>query len=313
MTKRCRMISEYVVGQLDFIDLPYSAHALYLQLLLRSDDEGFVRYAKKIVRRLGVKKDALERLVERGFVIYFPENDVALISHFYVNNKITHPIPTDCVKEKAMVYVENMCYFLKENCFPKPTENDAKKSTKTATKNGTESGTKTVTQIGTESGTEGGTELSTQKELNSYPERDSKTPPSPLIDSVKEEIKKEESKEIKREEGGEETKKEASTPVASAQELAILFPTLRLDVAPTHPISEYKKMARALLNSSFARMVIRSLSSLHKHQERLLNGEWDDYKKPKESESGILKQTYTPDDMSSIITKWDEIDWDNVQ
>ena len=309
MTKRCRMISEYVVGQLDFIDLPYSAHALYLQLLLRSDDEGFVRYAKKVVRRLGVKKDALERLVERGFVIYFPENDVALISHFYVNNKITHPIPTDCVKEKAMVYVENMCYFLKENCSPKPTENDVKKSTKTVPENGTEIGTKTDTQTDTQIATE----LSTQKELNSYPERDAKTTSSPLIDSVKEEIKKEESKEIKREEGGEETKKEEySTPVASAQELAILFPTLRLDVAPTHTISEYKKMARALLNSSFARTVIRSLSSLHKHQEKLLNGEWDDYKKPKESESGILKQTYTPDDMSSIITKWDEIDWDNV-
>ena len=215
------MISEYVVGQLDFIDLPYSAHALYLQLLLRSDDEGFVRYAKKVVRRLGVKKDALERLVERGFVIYFPENDVALISHFYVNNKITHPIPTDCVKEKAMVYVENMCYFLKENCSPKPTENDAKKSTKTATEN--------VTEIGTE--------LSTQKGLNSHPERDSKTTSSPLIDSVKEETKKEESKEIKREEGGEE-KKETTTLLASAQELAILFPTLRLAVAPTHPISE---------------------------------------------------------------------------
>ncbi len=305
MTKRCRMISEYVVGQLDFIDLPYSAHALYLQLLLRSDDEGFVRYAKKIVRRLGVKKDALERLVERGFVIYFPENDVALISHFYVNNKITHPIPTDCVKEKAMVYVENMCYFLKENCSPKPTENDAKKSSKTATQNGTESATKTSSESDTKEGS--------GKALKTEPKMDSKTTTSPLIDSVKEEIKKEESKETKKEEGEEEEKEEvALTPVASPQELAILFPTLRLDVAPTHPISEYKKMARALLNSSFARMVIRSLSSLHKHQERLLNGEWDDYKKPKESESGILKQTYTPDDMSSIITKWDEIDWDNV-
>lgn len=274
------MISEYVVGQLDFIDLPYSAHALYFQLLLRADDEGFVRYAKKIVRRLGVKKDALEQLVERGFVIYFPENDVALISHFSVNNKLSRPVPTDCVKEKAMVYVENMCYFLKEKCTEKCAENDIS--------NGTQTDAETI------------------------PEKDLKNAPSPLIDSVKEEIKKEESKEIKREEGGEETKKEASTLLASAQELAILFPTLRLDVAPTQPLSEYRKMACALLKSSFARNTIRTLSALHKHKDRLINGDWEDYKKPKESESGILKQTYTPDDMSSIITKWDEIDWDNV-
>lgn len=110
MTK-CRMISKIVYDDSLFLSLPYSAQALYSQLLLNADDEGFVGNTKRVLRNVGLTKKILNILVARKFVIYFEHSDVALIAHFFLCNKVPRPKPTTYIEEKCLVALYNNQYF----------------------------------------------------------------------------------------------------------------------------------------------------------------------------------------------------------
>ena len=109
------MISKIVYDDSLFLSLPYTAQALYSQLLLNADDEGFVGNTKRVLRNVGLTKKILNILVARKFVIYFEHSDVALITHFFLCNKVPRPKPTTFREEKTAVVLYNNQYHTKED------------------------------------------------------------------------------------------------------------------------------------------------------------------------------------------------------
>lgn len=86
MAKR-RMFSCDVVCTDDFLSLPATSQAIYLQLGMAADDDGFVSNPKTIARSFYGGAKFMETLVERGYLIPF-ESGVIVIIHWKLANKI---------------------------------------------------------------------------------------------------------------------------------------------------------------------------------------------------------------------------------
>ena len=82
-----RMFNVDIVGSDAFLDLPHTAQALYFQLGMRADDDGFVGNPKTIQRIAGAKASDLELLVKKRFLLQFPSG-VVVIKHWKINNDI---------------------------------------------------------------------------------------------------------------------------------------------------------------------------------------------------------------------------------
>lgn len=109
-----RMFSKTVMQSDKFLDMPFSAQALYVQLGINADDDGFLVSPRATKRLTGASDDDFDTLVENGFLIPFNSGAVA-IAHWKVNNEIKGDRykETDCKKEKAMLGIdENKRYFV---------------------------------------------------------------------------------------------------------------------------------------------------------------------------------------------------------
>ncbi len=106
-----RMFSLDVVTTDKFRELTKKAQALYLQLGVLADDDGFLRGAKSTAKGFGYGLKALSELEENGYLIAFPEN-VWVIKHWKQNNQIRKDRYTETRyrKEKARLYEENGVY-----------------------------------------------------------------------------------------------------------------------------------------------------------------------------------------------------------
>ena len=82
-----RMFSLDVVDTDIFLDLPISSQALYFQLGMRADDDGFVSSPKKIAAMIGANQDDLKLLIAKGFVIAL-DDGIVVIRHWKQNNYI---------------------------------------------------------------------------------------------------------------------------------------------------------------------------------------------------------------------------------
>lgn len=80
------MFSMRIAGTDQFLDMPLSTQALYFQLGLYADDEGFVS-PQKIIRMIGAKPDDLKVLISKEFVLPF-DTGVIVITHWKENNYI---------------------------------------------------------------------------------------------------------------------------------------------------------------------------------------------------------------------------------
>ena len=80
------MFSPEVVCDDKFIDMPSSTQALYFQLGMHADDDGFVG-PKKVMRIMGASEDDLKILIAKKFVMPF-ESGVIVVRHWKVNNLI---------------------------------------------------------------------------------------------------------------------------------------------------------------------------------------------------------------------------------
>lgn len=101
-----------IVGSDAFLDLPHTAQALYFQLGMRADDDGFVGNPKTIQRIAGTKASDLELLVKKRFILQFPSG-VIVIKHWKINNDIKKDrySPTVYTDEFQMLYTkENKAY-----------------------------------------------------------------------------------------------------------------------------------------------------------------------------------------------------------
>ena len=82
-----RMFNVDIVGSDAFLDLPHTAQALYFQLGMRADDDGFVGNPKTIQRIAGTKASDLELLIKKRFILQFPSG-VIVIKQWKINNDI---------------------------------------------------------------------------------------------------------------------------------------------------------------------------------------------------------------------------------
>lgn len=81
-----RMFSPAIVSSDAFLDMPASSQALYFQLGMRADDDGFVN-PRGAMRLVNASEDDLKILIAKRFVLPF-ENGVIVIKHWKVNNLI---------------------------------------------------------------------------------------------------------------------------------------------------------------------------------------------------------------------------------
>lgn len=103
-----RLFSTKVTCSDSFLSLSYQSQALYYQLGLMADDDGFTGSAETVLRTLKMKKPRLKELEEAGFIITFPSGVVA-ITHWHINNSIpkSRYVPTVFAAESKMIYVNN--------------------------------------------------------------------------------------------------------------------------------------------------------------------------------------------------------------
>lgn len=112
-----RMFTKKITESDAFLDLPLSAQALYFHLNMNADDDGFVNNPKMLTRLIGAKSDDLNALIEKKFILTFP-NGVAVIKGWWMNNVIQtdRKKPTPYQEELAMLErKENKSYTWKQN------------------------------------------------------------------------------------------------------------------------------------------------------------------------------------------------------
>jgi len=111
------MFSMSIMDSDAFLDMPLSSQALYTQLGMRADDEGFIGNPKRIIKMLGANDDDFKILLAKKFVIQF-ESGVVVIKHWRMHNTIRMDrfAPTTYRKEKDQLYLkENRAYTLSKD------------------------------------------------------------------------------------------------------------------------------------------------------------------------------------------------------
>ena len=82
--KRC--LSKEILSSDAFLELPLASQALYVQLNLNADDDGLINSTKKIMQIIGAKPKDFNALINKRFVIYFQDDGVTVIKHWWVHN-----------------------------------------------------------------------------------------------------------------------------------------------------------------------------------------------------------------------------------
>jgi len=82
-----RMISRQLVTDDSFLDMPFSARALYFTLVACADDDGFVNGPKSITRQIGATQEDLDTLVTNHYLFLF-ESGVVAIRHWKMQNYV---------------------------------------------------------------------------------------------------------------------------------------------------------------------------------------------------------------------------------
>lgn len=82
-----RCFSNKIVGSDAFLEMPLSTQALYFQLGMAADDDGFVNSPKRLVRYVGASEDDFKLLIAKRFILYFEEG-VVVIKHWRMHNSL---------------------------------------------------------------------------------------------------------------------------------------------------------------------------------------------------------------------------------
>lgn len=81
-----RMFHRQVVQSDAFLDMSIGAQALYFQMGMMADDDGFVAGPRQAARMVGVGSDELEELINRGFLLCF--DGIVALTHWRVANTL---------------------------------------------------------------------------------------------------------------------------------------------------------------------------------------------------------------------------------
>lgn len=110
-----RMMSKSVIDTDMFLDMPASTQCLYFHMLLRADDDGFLKNAKTIMRTAGASPDDIKLLIAKQYLIPF-DTGIMVIKHWRIHNYIKKDRykPTDCEEIKLLEVNEKGEYVLAE-------------------------------------------------------------------------------------------------------------------------------------------------------------------------------------------------------
>lgn len=110
-----RMMSKSVIDTDMFLDMPASTQCLYFHMLLRADDDGFLKNAKTIMRTVGASPDDVKLLIAKQYLIPF-DTGIMAIKHWRIHNYIKKDRykPTDCEEIKLLEVNEKGEYVLAE-------------------------------------------------------------------------------------------------------------------------------------------------------------------------------------------------------
>lgn len=110
-----RMFSKAIVLSDVFLELPHSAQALYYNLSMNADDDGFVGNPKSLVRLCGCKLDDLNILLEKKYILGF-KSGVICIKHWKMNNYIQKDRykSTTYQEELAELYIDEKGAYTKK-------------------------------------------------------------------------------------------------------------------------------------------------------------------------------------------------------
>ena len=112
-----RMFSNSVIDSDAFLDLPPAAQLLYFHIGMKTDDDGFVTGARRIMKVIGETEDDIAALIDSGFLIPFPESKVYVVTHFRINNDLKndryHPTLFQAEYQQMMI-TDNKVYCLKQ-------------------------------------------------------------------------------------------------------------------------------------------------------------------------------------------------------
>lgn len=103
-----RMMAKSIIDTDAFMEMPMSTQCLYFHLLLRADDEGFLKNARLIMRMTGCKDDDMKLLIAKQYIIPF-DTGVIVIRHWKIHNYIKKDrfTPTSCSRERKLLGVQD--------------------------------------------------------------------------------------------------------------------------------------------------------------------------------------------------------------
>jgi len=96
-----RMFAKTIVESDAFMSLSLKAQNLYFQLGMEADDDGILNNALTICRSLGFRKDVLDELLSKRFLLDLGDG-ITVIKHWLINNRIQKD------RYKESVYREKM-------------------------------------------------------------------------------------------------------------------------------------------------------------------------------------------------------------
>ena len=127
-----RMMAKSVIEADSFMDLPMSTQCLYFHMLLRADDDGFIKNPSAIRRAIGCGSDDMTLLIAKRFILPF-ESGVIVIRHWKIHNYIQKDRyrPSDCEEAKQIEMDANKAYKIKasEALYPECIQNVSKLDT----------------------------------------------------------------------------------------------------------------------------------------------------------------------------------------
>lgn len=82
-----RMISREVICSDEFVEMSFVSQALYYQMLINADDDGFVSNPKQITRSIGATEEAMQELMSNNFIIQF-KSGIIVLRHWLSQNKV---------------------------------------------------------------------------------------------------------------------------------------------------------------------------------------------------------------------------------
>lgn len=109
-----RMISESDIGSTKFIKNSLGAQALYMHLIVKADDDGFVSNALPVARMIGASQKEVDELVGNGYLLDMGD-DVHVIKHWFINNMMRKETykPTEYQNKRSKLYIKrNLAYTL---------------------------------------------------------------------------------------------------------------------------------------------------------------------------------------------------------